>query len=100
MLAESLTLEVSRPASLRWMGTRLTGQGAIYCATKHAVASFSSSLMKELVNTPIRVCEIQPGMVETEFSVVRFRGDKSEADKVYEGLDPREYTLFHIKHQS
>ena len=59
-----------------------------YCATKFAVHAFTSALMKELVDTPIRVSNIQPGMVETEFSITRFRGDKSAADKVYEGLEP------------
>ena len=73
--------------------TRFTGRepyagGAIYCATKHAVRSFTGSLLREVVDTPIRVTEIQPGMVETEFSIVRFRGDKGAADKVYEGLQP------------
>jgi len=62
--------------------------GSIYCATKYAVRAFSSALMKELVDTPIRVTEIQPGMVETEFSLVRFRGDKAAAEKVYEGITP------------
>ncbi|WVF72478.1 hypothetical protein IAT40_007293 [Kwoniella sp. CBS 6097] len=62
--------------------------GAIYCATKHALSAFNGALLRELVNTPIRVIEIQPGMVETEFSVVRFRGDKGKADNVYKGLQP------------
>ncbi|KAF9069650.1 hypothetical protein BDP27DRAFT_1222121 [Rhodocollybia butyracea] len=62
--------------------------GAIYTATKHAVHAFTASMMAELVNTPIRVTEIQPGMVETEFSIVRFRGDSGAAKKVYQGLEP------------
>ncbi|KAK1232229.1 hypothetical protein PQX77_004603 [Marasmius sp. AFHP31] len=62
--------------------------GSIYTATKHAVHAFTASMMRELVNTPIRVTEIQPGMVETEFSIIRFRGDASAAKKVYEGLEP------------
>ncbi|KIK08647.1 hypothetical protein K443DRAFT_128114 [Laccaria amethystina LaAM-08-1] len=62
--------------------------GSIYTATKHAVNAFSGSLMRELVNTPIRVTEIQPGMVETEFSIVRYRGDVSAAKHVYHGLQP------------
>ncbi|GFZ46297.1 3-hydroxy acid dehydrogenase [Saitozyma sp. JCM 24511] len=62
--------------------------GGIYCATKAAVSSFNEALMKELVSTNIRVCEIQPGMVETEFSVVRFRGDQAAANDVYKGLTP------------
>ncbi|PCH38211.1 NAD(P)-binding protein [Wolfiporia cocos MD-104 SS10] len=61
--------------------------GSIYCATKHAVRAFSGALMREVVDTPIRVTEIQPGMVETEFSIVRYRGDKAAADKVYEGIE-------------
>ncbi|KAI9615511.1 hypothetical protein H4Q26_011452 [Puccinia striiformis f. sp. tritici PST-130] len=58
--------------------------GSIYCATKHAVNAFSGALLRELVSTPLRVSEIQPGMVETEFSVTRFRGDRNLANSVYE----------------
>ncbi|KAK0459707.1 uncharacterized protein EV420DRAFT_285040 [Desarmillaria tabescens] len=62
--------------------------GSIYTATKHAVRAFTGSMRRELVNTPIRVTEIQPGMVETEFSIIRYRGDTAAAGKVYEGLQP------------
>ncbi|KAH6635230.1 hypothetical protein B0J18DRAFT_442677 [Chaetomium sp. MPI-SDFR-AT-0129] len=62
--------------------------GSIYCATKAAVRSFSDALRKELIDTRIRVMEVDPGQVETEFSVVRFYGDKSKADAVYAGCDP------------
>ncbi|EAS35293.2 oxidoreductase [Coccidioides immitis RS] len=62
--------------------------GSIYCATKAAVRSFTDALRKELIATRIRVIEIDPGQVETEFSVVRFYGDKSKADAVYAGCDP------------
>ncbi|KAF1972152.1 NAD(P)-binding protein [Bimuria novae-zelandiae CBS 107.79] len=62
--------------------------GSIYCATKAAVRSFTEALRKELIATRIRVIEIDPGQVETEFSVVRFYGDKDKAKKVYEGVEP------------
>lgn len=57
--------------------------GSIYCATKAAVRIFTEALRKELVATRIRVMEIDPGQVETEFSMVRFGGDKAKADAVY-----------------
>ncbi|GAD94091.1 hypothetical protein ANI_1_310014 [Paecilomyces variotii No. 5] len=62
--------------------------GSIYCATKAAIRSFTDALRKELIATRIRVIEIDPGQVETEFSVVRFYGDKKKADAVYEGCEP------------
>ncbi|KAL1967978.1 hypothetical protein VTN77DRAFT_2395 [Rasamsonia byssochlamydoides] len=62
--------------------------GSIYCATKAAVRSFTDALRKELISTRIRVIEIDPGQVETEFSIVRYYGDKAKADAVYAGCEP------------
>jgi NADP-dependent 3-hydroxy acid dehydrogenase YdfG len=62
--------------------------GAGYTASKHAVRAISRTLRIELLGKPIRVTEIQPGLVETEFSLVRFDGDKDKAAKPYEGLTP------------
>ncbi|OAA56700.1 short chain dehydrogenase reductase [Niveomyces insectorum RCEF 264] len=62
--------------------------GSIYCATKAAVRSFTESLRKELIHTRVRVIEVDPGQVETEFSIVRFGGDKAKADAVYAGVNP------------
>lgn len=62
--------------------------GSIYCATKAAVRSFTDAMRKELIASRIRIIEIDPGQVETEFSVVRFGGDKDKAKKVYEGVEP------------
>lgn len=62
--------------------------GSIYCATKSAVEAFTEALRHELISTRIRVINIDPGQVETEFSVVRFRGDQEAAKKVYEGVTP------------
>jgi NADP-dependent 3-hydroxy acid dehydrogenase YdfG len=60
--------------------------GAVYCATKAAVKFISDGLRMDVVHTPIRVTNVQPGMVETNFSVTRFHGDEEKASKVYEGI--------------
>jgi NADP-dependent 3-hydroxy acid dehydrogenase YdfG len=62
--------------------------GAGYNAAKFAVRSVMSVLRQELLGRPVRVCEIDPGMVETEFSLVRFAGDADRAAAVYEGVTP------------
>ena len=62
--------------------------GAAYTAAKHAVTAITETLRLELLGKPIRVTEVQPGLVETEFSLVRFDGDAARAAKVYEGMTP------------
>lgn len=62
--------------------------GSVYCATKAAVKALSDGLRMDLVHTPLRVTNIKPGLVETNFSVIRFRGDKEKADNVYKGIRP------------
>ncbi|MFN3705875.1 MAG: SDR family oxidoreductase [Thermoflexales bacterium] len=62
--------------------------GAVYCATKAAVKSITEALKQDLLGTAVRVTSIDPGLVETEFSIVRFKGDVERAAKVYEGVTP------------
>ena len=63
-------------------------KGAVYCATKGAENRITEGLREDLLGTPVRVTTIDPGMVETEFSEVRFRGDAERASKVYQDLTP------------
>ncbi len=69
-------------------GTEPYENGAVYCASKHAVHAISQSMRADLLASGIKVTEIRPGMVETEFSEVRFHGDKARAAAVYEGVEP------------
>ena len=62
--------------------------GVGYTASKHAVRAITKTLRLELMGEPIRVTEIEPGMVETEFSLVRFKGDRERASTVYKGMEP------------
>lgn len=62
--------------------------GNIYCATKFAVNAISKAIRADCLDKKIKVSSVDPGMVETEFSIVRFHGDKEKAKKVYEGLQP------------
>lgn len=61
--------------------------GNVYCGTKHAVDAITKGLRMDLVDTPVRVSTVDPGMVETNFSNVRFHGDTERAKKVYEGIE-------------
>jgi len=69
-------------------GKEVYPNGNVYCATKHAVDALNKGMRMDLLPHGIKVTAINPGMVETEFSVVRFKGDEAQAKKVYEGLEP------------
>src|SRR5690606_19915680 len=62
--------------------------GTVYCATKKAVEAISEGIRLDHTKDGIKVTNIAPGAVETEFSIVRFKGDTERADKVYEGFEP------------
>lgn len=95
-------LYVSKQIS-RWMIERKSGHiinissiagkevypmGSVYCATKHAVSAISKAMRIELLPYHVKVSTISPGAVETEFSLVRFKGDQEKADQVYKGFTP------------
>jgi NADP-dependent 3-hydroxy acid dehydrogenase YdfG len=69
-------------------GKQTYANGAVYCASKKAVEAISEGMRLDLTQHGIKVTNIAPGAVETEFSLVRFKGDEARAAKVYEGFDP------------
>jgi 3-hydroxy acid dehydrogenase/malonic semialdehyde reductase len=69
-------------------GKEVYPNGNVYCATKHAVDALNKGMRMDLLPYGIKVTAINPGMVETEFSIVRFKGDAQRAKSVYEGLEP------------
>jgi len=69
-------------------GYEAYANGATYCATKHAVMAITKAMRIELLPFGIKVSSISPGIADTEFSTVRFKGDKEKADNVYKGLTP------------
>jgi len=69
-------------------GREVYPRGNVYCATKFAVRALTDGLRLDLNGTGVRVCSVDPGLVETEFSLVRFRGDAERARTVYRGMTP------------
>jgi serine 3-dehydrogenase len=69
-------------------GRQVYPGGNVYCATKHAVRALTDALRIDLLGSGVRVCAIDPGMVDTEFSLVRFHGDAERAGGVYDGMRP------------
>lgn len=69
-------------------GHEVYPRGNVYCATKHAVGAITKGMQLDLLGTGVRTSTVDPGLVETEFSVVRFRGDAERASTVYQGLTP------------
>jgi serine 3-dehydrogenase len=69
-------------------GRQVYPGGNVYCASKAAVKAISQGIAIDTNGTNVRVCNIDPGLVETEFSEVRFHGDKEKAENVYKGFEP------------
>ncbi len=69
-------------------GHEVYPRGNVYCATKHAVDALTKGMRLDLIDSPVRVSTVDPGMVETEFSQVRFHGDIDRAAQVYKGVRP------------
>lgn len=69
-------------------GKHVYENGGVYCATKHSVEAISEAMRKDMTAYGVKVTNIAPGAVETEFSLVRFKGDQDRAGKVYEGFEP------------
>lgn len=69
-------------------GREVYPNGNVYCATKHAVKALSQAMRADMIHFGIKVTLIAPGFAETEFSLVRFKGDKERADRVYDGFSP------------
>lgn len=69
-------------------GREVYPNGNVYCATKHAVKALSQAMRADMIHFGIKVTLIAPGFADTEFSLVRFKGDKDRADRVYDGFTP------------
>jgi 3-hydroxy acid dehydrogenase/malonic semialdehyde reductase len=69
-------------------GRQVYPKGAVYCASKFAVHALTQGMLMDLIDTPIRVSTVDPGLVRTEFAQVRFRGDDASAKSVYQGMTP------------
>ena len=69
-------------------GKEVYAEGNVYCATKHAVDALGRAMRIDLVPHGVKVTNVNPGLTETEFSVVRFDGDRERASRVYEGFEP------------
>ncbi|WP_286748287.1 MULTISPECIES: SDR family NAD(P)-dependent oxidoreductase [unclassified Roseivirga] len=69
-------------------GKEVYPNGNVYCASKHAVDAINHGMRMDLMGTGVKVSQVCPGLVETEFSLVRFKGDSSRAESVYQGYEP------------
>ena len=86
MLKRGVTTTIINVGSVA--GDAAYAGGAVYCATKAAVKVLSDGLRIDLVDSNIKVTDIKPGLVETNFSIIRFKGDTERAKKVYQGIEP------------